>query len=83
MGSVHHKLLLEVSVDAKGDTYRSGFRFLGLPQGDIGGNGGGLGRAHGRFGPGGDDAHWVRGHCLRDRMGHCCLHISRHTALLG
>lgn len=50
----------------KGETYRSGFRFLGLPQGNVGSNSGGLGRAHWGFGPGGDDTHSVRGHCWRN-----------------
>jgi len=49
-------------------TYTSGFGLLGLPHGDVGGNGGGLWGAHGRFGPGRNDAHWIERHCW-DRDG--------------
>lgn len=70
-----------VSVDAK--TYWSGFRLLGLPQGDIGGDGGGFRGAHGRFGPRGNDADWVWGRCWRDVREGCCLHMSKQTLWLG
>lgn len=40
-------------------TYSPGVRLLALPQGDVGGDGAGLWGAHGGFGPGGHDTHWV------------------------
>ena len=64
-------------------SYRSGLWLLGLPQGDVGGDGGRLGRVHGRFGPGRDDAHRVGGHCWRDIMRCCHLHISKQTLQSG